>query len=83
MESPLDEELSDLKARATRLEQNINNETDRDVKLARLAELPALHNRIAELQKKENILLEQSRGNFLFLRGEFCFLLEFVYFLWP
>jgi hypothetical protein len=79
----LDQELSKLKARAKRLELEIDIETDRDEKLAKRAELTALNNRITELQKKENILLEQSRGKFLFLRGEFYFLLEFVHFLWP
>ena len=81
--SELKAEAVVLKAEAIALKQIMNDETDRDVKLARLAELPALYNRIAELQKKENILLEQSRGNFLFLRGEFYFFLESVYFLWP
>ena len=79
----LDQELSKLKARAERLEQEIDVETDRDEKIAKRAELTALNNRITELQKEKNILLEQSRGKFLFLRGEFYFLLEFVYFLWP
>ena len=79
----LAQELSELKVRARRLEQEIDDETDREVKLAKLAVLTALNNRIAELQKEKNIILEQSRGNFIFLRGEFYFLLEFVYFMWP
>ena len=77
------QELKNLKARAKRLEQEIDVETVEAKELAKQAELTALNNRITELQKEKNILLEQSRGNFLFLRGEFYFLLEFVYFLWP
>ena len=81
MESPLEQELRELKAEAAALKQSINNEPNEAKELAKRAELTSLNSRIAELQKKENILLEQSRGNFLFLRGEFYFLLEFVYFL--
>ena len=77
----LTQELSELKARAGRLEREIDNETDAKEKSDRRAELTALRNQITELQKKKNILLEQSRGKFLVLRGEFYFLLEFVYFL--
>ena len=76
----LKQKLESLEARAVELQQQIIVQPDRDV--LRL-ELIALRNQITELQKKENILLEQSRGKFLFLRGEFYFLLEFVYFLWP
>jgi hypothetical protein len=79
----LKQKLESLEARATRLEQEIDNEPDEAKVLAKLAAVTALRNQITELQKKENILLEQSRGKFLFLRGEFHFLLEFVYFLWP
>ena len=83
MESPLEQKLRELEARATRLEQEIDIETDREVKKSIRLDLSALNNRIAELLKEKNIHLEQSRGNFLFLRVEFYFLLEFVYFLWP
>jgi FtsZ-binding cell division protein ZapB len=76
----LQNELTELKARAVELQQQIIVQPDRDV--LRL-ELIALRNQITELQKKENILLGQIQGKFLFLRGEFYFLLEFVYFLWP
>ena len=79
----LKQKLESLEAEAAELKQNIDNETDRDERLAKRAELTALRTQIAELQKKENILLEQSRGTFLFLRVEFYFLLEFVYFMWP
>ena len=82
MESPLEQELRELKARATRLEQEIDKETDRDMKLARLAELTALRNQIAALQN-EITERRKSRGNFHFLRVKFYFLLEFIYFLWP
>ena len=61
----LDQEMKELKARATWLEQSTGNETDRAMKLARLAELTALRNQITELMK--------SKGNFLFLRVEFLF----------
>ncbi len=67
------EELNRLKARATRLEQEVDNEPDKDREMAKRAELTAVNNCIAQLQKTENILLEQSRGNFLFLRREFVF----------
>ena len=83
----LKQKLECLEARAGRLERardhDIDTETDAKEKSDKRAELTALYNRITELQKKENILLEQSRGNFLFLRVEFYFLLEFAYFLWP
>ena len=80
MEEALEQKLRELEARAERLEQQIIAQPDRDV--LRL-ELISLNNHIAELQKEKNIRLEQSRGKFLFLRGEFYFLLEFVYFMWP
>ena len=76
MESPLEQKLRKLEARASRLEQEIDDEPDREVKKSIRLELSALSNQIAELQKEKNILLEQSRGNFLFLRGEFIFSLN-------
>ena len=79
----LEDELNELKADAKALKQDIDNEPDEAKELAKRAGLTSLNNRIVELQKEKNILLQQSRGKFLFLRGEFYFLLEFVYFLWP
>ena len=69
MERTLDQELSELKARAIQLQQEIDNEHDsekpEDVKLAKLAAATALDNRIAALQYE---ITEQrkSRGNFSF-----------------
>lgn len=74
----LNEELKVLKARATLLEQEVDKETNPQVKESIRKELTALRNQITELLKKENILLEQSRGKFLFIRREFYFLLELV-----
>lgn len=96
MEEALQLKLESLEARATRLEREVDNEPDKDREMAKRAELTAVNNRvaavnnrlaavnnrIAQLQKEKNILLEQSRGKFLFLRREFYFLLEFVYFMW-
>ena len=66
MESPLEQKLRELEARATRLEQEIDIETDREVKKSIRLDLSALNNRIAELQKAKNIYLEQNRGNVSF-----------------
>ena len=52
----LKQKLESLETRATRLEREIDNEADRDVKLARINALTALNNRITELQKEKNIL---------------------------
>ena len=59
------QKLSDLEARAIQLQQEIDNEPEKDVKLAKLAAATALDNRIAALQ---NEITEQrkSRGNFSF-----------------
>ena len=77
-----DQELSELKDRAKALEQEIGVETDKEERLAKRAELAAKENRIATLQT-EITERRKIQGKFLFLRGEFYFLLEFVYFLWP
>lgn len=79
----LAQELSELKVSARRLEKEMDSEPDEAIVLAKLAAVTALRNQITELQKEKNFLLEQSRGNFLFLRVECYFLLELVYFLWP
>jgi len=57
--------LSELKVRATRLEQEIDNEADREVKKSIRLELSALSNRIAALQ---NDITERRKvqGKFLF-----------------
>ena len=80
MESPFEQKLKKLEDRATRLEQEVDNEPDKDREMAKRQELSALRTQIAAL---ENRITEQSRGNFLFLRVEFYFLLTFVYFMWP
>ena len=66
------QELEVLKASAMRLEQEIKDENDKEKEIAKRTEVTALYNciaalniRIAELQKEKNILLQQSRGNFL------------------
>ena len=74
MESPLEQKLRELEARATRLEQEIDIETDREVKKSIRLDLSALNNRIAELQKEKNIHLEQNRGNF-----SFFFVVNFIF----
>ena len=79
----LKQKLESLEAEAAELKQSINNEPIEAKELSKRAELISLNNRISELQKEKNILLNQSQGKFLFLRVEFYFLLEFVYFLWP
>jgi len=73
----LKQKLESLEARAIKLEQEIDNEPEKDVKLVKLAAATALNNRIAAL---DNRITEErkSRGNFIFLRVEFYFLLEFV-----
>ena len=78
----LAQELSELKAEAKALKQEIGVETDKEERLAKRAELAAKENRIATLQT-EITERRKIQGKFLFLRGEFYFLLEFVYFLWP
>lgn len=85
----LQQKLDSLETTAILLQQDINNEPDKDRELAKREQLStlntritALENHITELQKEKNILLVQSRGNFLFLRVEFYVLLEFVYFMW-
>jgi phosphoenolpyruvate synthase/pyruvate phosphate dikinase len=77
-----DQELSELKDRAKALEQEIGVETDKEERLAKRAELAAKENRIATLQT-EITERRKIQVKFLFLRSEFYFLLEFVYFLWP
>jgi peptidoglycan hydrolase CwlO-like protein len=61
----LKQKLESLEARATRLEQEIDVETDEAKELAKRAELTSLNNRIAALQ---NDITEQRKiqGNFLF-----------------
>ena len=71
MEEALDQELSELKTRAERLEQQIIAQPDRDALQLLLA---SLNNRIAELQKEKNIRLEQNRGNF-----SFFFVVNFIF----
>ena len=69
----LDQELSKLKARAKRLELEIDIETDRDEKLAKRAELTALR---ADITALRNQIMEQSRGNFFFFVANFIFALN-------
>ena len=75
--------LEELGARAKRLEEDIDNETDTATELAKRAELTALRiqiaaslNRITEMQA--------SKGNFLFLRVIYCiFSLNFYFSFLP
>ena len=68
----LKQKLESLEARATRLEQEVDNEPDKDREMAKRAELTTLRSQIAALVIQ---ITEQSRGNFLFLRVEFYFTL--------